>query len=103
MTDHTPGPWHVSGCYDGHATVAIVRSSDMQVTVNALDVAEPCGWAATDANAALLAAAPELRDALETYLSAEPQCSCTDVRGCEVAAARAKARAALHKADGRQP
>ena len=36
-----------------------------------------------------------LTAALRGYLIAKPQCQCTDNSGCELAAARASARAAL--------
>lgn len=65
MSAHTPGPWVVTSGYNGRTTVAMVRSPDRTVCVEAATDAQPPGFDATDANARLIAAAPELLKALK--------------------------------------
>lgn len=50
---------------------------------------------------ALLSAAPDMLAALKAYVIAEPQCCCSEHSGCKMADARAGARAAIAKAEGR--
>lgn len=80
----TPGPWHVAnGCQ--------IRSAKDQIAK---------AWMMRDgegqANARLIAAAPELLEALNLVLD-----NCLDSGG--LAAAHAKARAAIAKATGDNP
>jgi hypothetical protein len=92
MSAHTPGPWRVNA-YDARLTVwgkhrvAVVDK-------------EPDGDTSA-ANAALIAAAPDLLAALKQYLIAKPQCECgINNSGCEMAKAQQVARAAIAKAEG---
>lgn len=55
------------------------------------ELVESCGYHATGSAYAIA-----LREALEAYLAAKPQCECTDP-GCRMEAARILARAALAK------
>lgn len=74
-TQHTPGPWHAYCKYSG-GNAAIAKSSDWEVmhrrTVGAEDYPEGAlisivnaGWGNAEANARLIAAAPELLEALK--------------------------------------
>ena len=83
---HTPGPWTAERCYDGSRTVCQMRNCELLVCVNAADGAVPLGYDATEANARLIAAAPELLAELEavveayaTYYRGEPS-SCLKAR-----------------------
>lgn len=56
---------------------------------------EPAGSAKTMELARLFAAAPALLAACKAYLTAKPQCECSDDSGCSMAAARKLATAAI--------
>jgi hypothetical protein len=103
MSEHTPGPWEISygkirparpieGYTLGYAPICIVRG-DKRLHGNGV----------REANARLIAAAPELLEALkdlEEYVSNNIICEPTgiDVNGeCFI-----KARAAIAKAEGKQ-
>lgn len=99
---HTPGPWDQRQRYDtlrdeigtrGKALATVwvraiegVLTHEQSITLTAEG----------EANARLIAAAPELLEALELVLG-----NCLDSEG--LAAAHAKARAAIAKATGAQP
>src|SRR5690348_12678088 len=61
---HTKGPWSVERCYDGHRTVAQVRSAADVICINATDNAQPVPYNVTLPNAHLLALAPEMYEML---------------------------------------
>jgi len=64
VSAHTPGPWVVEHCYAGGRTVCQMRSPDKLVCVNAsADSQGP--YLATLENARLMAAAPDLLEALK--------------------------------------
>lgn len=87
----TPGPWHYEGAEDGGRVLAM---DDRQTIVHQ----PPCNPynEQVRADARLIAAAPELLEALNLVLD-----NCLDSGG--LAAAHAKARAAIAKAIGEQP
>lgn len=60
MRRHTPGPWKVGNWYDGRLAVVVADVSDYSI------VAElTAGKRAHESNARLIAAAPDLLEALE--------------------------------------
>jgi hypothetical protein len=68
-TQHTPGPWiaaddEVTDC-DGNTIADVVKENQWNTTVGMVNVGMP--W---EANAKLIAAAPELLDALHKVLMA---------------------------------
>lgn len=71
MSKPTPGPWLVENCYLGSSTIAQMRSPDRLVCINAAGGADakPPGFKATDANARLIAAAPNLLAALKSLMN----------------------------------
>lgn len=56
---HTPGPWFVSEDYHGGSTICMMRGAT-QMNVNCRMDAKPDCLQANKANAALIAAAPDL-------------------------------------------
>lgn len=83
---HTPGPWEILKGDHGRTIYSIgPLSSDEYAGTSWLEVSEP--------DAHLIAAAPELLEALESVLV-----NCLDSEG--LAAAYTKARAAIAKAKG---
>ena len=96
MGGHTPGPWSID---DAGAWINIYGSeSDDANIVAKIEITDGSTDYLHDqetarANARLIAAAPELLEALEALLG-----NCLDSEG--LAAAHAKARAALAKAGG---
>ncbi len=88
QTTHTPGPWNNSDDGRIYATGEIVADA----TYGCLSRAE------TDANALLIAAAPDLLAALETIANSEPMDGDSFV--CDFDTLQSVARAALRKAKG---
>ena len=92
MSAHTPGPWAIEPSWaercDG--SVAIVNREHMR------DDWDVCMVHSTEANAHLIAAAPELLEALMEFVAeAEPDCGQPNCREC---GGYTKARAAIAKA-----
>lgn len=85
MSKHTPGPWE----YRGHAWV---QTADDKKT----PIANFNFYAATEANARLIAAAPDLLESLQELMVAADHVSGGPVTWLE------KARAAIAKATGEQ-
>jgi hypothetical protein len=50
-----------------------------------------------------LEAAPQMFELLRRYVSAQPQCDCSEHSGCEVAAVKFAARALIAKIEGKKP
>lgn len=93
MAEHTPGPWrseYVRDVPEGYAA-AIVAVDDGVVAV------VPASWFSTEANAQLIAAAPDLFDACRQLIS-----SVDKFDGTECVNAILSARAAIAKAEGRE-
>lgn len=94
---HTPGPWYFDSEYiwsvPAKRYVANPQTEDM----------EKRPWPECEANAHLIAAAPELLDAIKEYMSQFGQA--LEAHGIPFdpsqSAADAKARAAIAKAEGR--
>jgi hypothetical protein len=85
---HTPGPWAVE--VDKHGAVTVYEA----VTMQNLDICEMGGNTNDGSNARLIAAAPDLLEALNTWLkqySAEEYEDCPEV---------VQTRAAIAKATG---
>lgn len=106
-----PGPWE--WVIEDHSMAILYGPDDAHVMAvspckSCIEDAEPKEWkwgrcqTPTADHARLIAAAPDLLDALQFYLDAQPQCECTEHSGCAMAAARAKARAAIAKALGQK-
>lgn len=81
---HTPGPWEIVDARDG---IAIIRATHLQITV---DHRENFGPAQPDAK--LIAAAPELLDALREVLAYMPDTGSPELLK--------QIRAAIRKATG---
>lgn len=92
MGKHTPGPWHVN---DGKGCRWIETSKD---DVIARIYKDSCSRETFDANASLIAAAPELLAALEHYLIQDEIAE--GYGGGVGGSARERARAAIAKATG---
>lgn len=94
IAKHTPGPWLV----DHDTDITGSESSPEIGCVGKVDIAHVYLRAVpgkTEANARLIAAAPDLLEALKAVLN-----SCLDSRG--LADAYKQARAAIAKAEGKQ-
>ena len=78
MNRHTPGPWRVGSWYDGRLAITVADTADYSI------IAELTGGKRNHmANAALIAAAPELLGALEKLdleCSTDPLNPCWDNR-----------------------
>ncbi len=93
MNKHTPGPWN---WYDNPHGGATVQAKGMTVAGVLAQGALPApAQAVCDANARLIAAAPDLYDAALAMLEAEPY-----LASDESHLAREKLRAAVAKANG---
>lgn len=64
---HTKGPWSVEPHWSGSTSVAQIRSPKRLVSVDCAEGLEP--WYDTDANARLIAAAPDLAEAAREALA----------------------------------
>lgn len=89
-TTHTPGPWRISQNVSRH----VIGPKGGVVTCGELTWDGPGSTAIADANARLIAAAPELLEALRTLAVEEYRDDDDPILG----AARDKARAAIAKA-----
>ena len=101
-TTHTPGPWRVSG----YRLAVFAKLNGIKVVI--ADCNRTLGYSESEANARLLAAAPDLlealkqcRLALEPYDDVKPRDWKTDRE--KLAFAHQAARAAIAKATGDQP
>lgn len=95
MSKHTPGPWYV----DTQAKRADYIRAVGDELPGTCAVAQMCsrgGWSESNANARLIAAAPDLLEALELCLHA------VKLAGWEGDYSAQKARAAIAKATGEQ-
>lgn len=87
-TQYTPGPWRIgTPPPNGEQTIGTLNGLMVAVATTGAEMEE------TKANARLIAAAPELLEALQSVLD-----NCLDSEG--LCAAHAKARAAIAKATG---
>ena len=93
-THHTPGPWRVQAT--GHSFVVEAHTHTEAISVDANG--NPCRWSEyNEANARLIAAAPELLEALQR-LSA--QCERLRLPGQAETDAEKTARAVIAKTTG---
>jgi hypothetical protein len=90
MSDHTPGPWEVGQYGNSFIVTAKANSYDVAVVRN-------IGNEDNEANARLIAAAPELLAALQRYMEVCPADEDTTAAFQEAAN---NARAAIAKATG---
>lgn len=65
---HTPGPWKVAKPRKSHANGKLMYGLDGPECVSDYE-----DWGFTEANARLIAAAPELLEALKSILAVKPQ------------------------------
>ena len=87
-TQYTPGPWRIgTPPPNGEQTIGALNGLMVAVATTGVEME------VTEANARLIAAAPELLEALQSVLE-----NCLDSEG--LCAAHAKARAAIAKATG---
>jgi len=91
MSGHTPGPWAVKP-----KTVGIYAGGDTRVAIAGEDVKSPLPLAQRKANAALIAAAPELLELLRSALH-----GVRGIRGFKPWADAAEAL--LARVDGQEP
>lgn len=90
-TTHTPGPWAAAINYTNAVPLyAVIDHAEMYVTVNGDNI---------EANAALIAAAPDLLAALKGFFDADVAADIAVSRSTEKAFNRA--RAAIAKAEGK--
>ena len=100
---HTPGPWFIDHSMKrfaepGHIAISAANHAVLaQVVVRMDDEDEDSGWLL--ANAHLIAAAPELLEALQRL---SDQCERLRLSGQKETDAERKARAAIAKATGEQ-
>ena len=110
-TKHTPGPWVVRNMSDAMAEkFTVERLSDNGLRsvicrINDMEVCPEHGGTGSDANAALIAAAPAMYEALRAMLEHEGERVYSGI-GTEhdsevLEAAKQAARAALAQADGK--
>ena len=100
MSKHTPGPWQVGMAFDnyGETEIAIEHMTPAGNLVVAVALG---GLQGQDANASLIAAAPDLLDALKAIVKSLAE---QDDEGLiEHAQQMIDARAAIAKATGGQP
>ena len=97
----TPGPWKASSVEDGSFDILGVTASGTVPTIVACLCESSCSSEEDAANARLIAAAPELYEALEELLAAEcnDQAYGASVEAIAAMSAVKKARAALLKAN----
>lgn len=100
-TEHTAGPWRVDGRdlfqgigHDKPLLHAVIRSQDERWTA-LVEVEDEAG----EANATLIASAPELLAALEAYIAAFAPCETVGAPNAHKELL-AKARSAIAKAKG---
>ncbi|MBL0304391.1 MAG: hypothetical protein IPQ23_22320 [Cytophagaceae bacterium] len=104
MSAHTPGPWEVR-------KRGAAFSSDEIRPVKPFPGVIPLAWVAKlndgDANAHLIAAAPDLLAVTRRWLrvmgNAGPRCLCSSRKGEEYVCCRCEIEAAIARAEGRQP
>lgn len=104
MSKHTPGPWRVGGSDGWSASTDDIGQScyqgiqddfgDVVALAVAFD-ADPFSQPDTRANARLIAAAPDLLNALQLYIAHAPEPECAIWRDVQN-----RARAAIAKATG---
>jgi hypothetical protein len=98
MTKHTPGPWTL----DGHNLSSVIRCTvprghpDAKHTCGDYETIAECGGDNWKANARLIAAAPDMLEALRTIVEYGPQSGMKADAPMLIAA-----RAAIAKAEGR--
>ncbi len=108
MAQHTPGPWKVLYDQDEDGAIAYIGRETGQFHAPQ-HVARILGWGADytgdaeqQANARLIAAAPDLFDALHDLSQTfDAMCALAKSSGPNFDALRAKVRAALARAEGR--
>ena len=94
MNKHTPGPWNLSDDWDGTS----VKAGRFYVT----HAVQSCGFhpeeedkAITQANARLITAAPDLLEAVQSFLNWSDSVYYGEDTSRELASAKDKARAAI--------
>ena len=95
LAQATPGPWYVTGKLTRYVEARIDGGLIQEVAACGPTKADGGYGPQQEANARLIAAAPELLEALQSVLD-----NCLDSEG--LCAAYAKARAAIAKATGEQ-
>jgi hypothetical protein len=96
MSEHTPGPWAVERGPDGYEIVS--RSPHLSASVAGISARHsPTG----DADARLIAAAPELLAALIGMVELHDNLKTKGVLPADYGIAAGKAHAAIAKAEGR--
>jgi len=104
-TKFTPGPWKAirDPLHYGSLSTVYAGSTEEKAGIGAQMLVQVGGWSnptEQEANAHLIAAAPELYEALEEIIQDVQQTSTGDITGTGCWEALDKARAALAKARG---
>ncbi len=94
MNRHTPGPWHLISVGDGPETLAVADATRTSLLTVVTEGRTYFAGVYEDADARLIAAAPDLLDALKDALC------CLEVCGKDYDYAVGKASAAIAKATG---
>ena len=98
MSEHTPGPWHISRWAgehdDGGAVICDANGKRLASTESIWWKADKFAWAEYQANARLIAAAPELLVALERIVyDLGPYVKASDLQPARDAIAKARGKA----------
>ena len=111
MTPHTPGPWRVTpiaiAVFADQMKICDIRGWGYLTGVGGLRLREDQAIAIQEANANLIAAAPELLEALARIAADGTECDCADhatdqcCNHAGVFCAHCIANAALTRAEGR--
>ena len=104
-TKHTPGPWSVYDqrhLFTNHEGSARLIAGNIWIACVHGSHVGPQSKEEADANISLIAAAPELLEALESLIANVYSCACT-MPTKEEREAWDKADAAIAKAEGEQP
>jgi len=102
-TKHTPGPWAVEDSFatsSGLAVRTLIKDQPWIVAVVKHCPAPDFKQTNIEADAALIASAPDLLAALEMILNPSPHYGATQAHRDHIAAARAAGLAAIAKAKG---
>jgi len=95
---HTPGPWRLEVVEDRSIRhLCPVDADDLSILTIVHQDETPFAAVYNEDDARLIAAAPELLEALQTIMAIDAHCSLTE---CEADAIKSRARAAIAKATG---
>lgn len=94
MNKHTPGPWLTKGGYDKDSGLGLTR------VMFGSSIVSECYGINSEANARLIAAAPDMLEALREFVSTMDSLPASDETHSRVWGTYHTARAAIAKAEG---